>query len=471
MKDYDLIIIGSGSATNLIDPLIQSNPKIKIAVIDKDEPGGICLTRGCIPSKILLYLAELVRLIEEANELGVETEIKKIDFLKIMERMRSLIDKDIESIRTGLSSSENIDYYHDIAEFVSPYTMKVGKETIKSVMIFLTLGSRVIIPDIKGLDQVGYLTSDSAFKLTKLPKSIAIVGGGYIAAEFGHFFSAMGSDVTIVGRNSHFLPDEEPEISDLAKKVFQRYMKIITDHEVIEAKATSGVKQLIARNRENGKTIQVDAEEIMIACGRGPLTDILHPERGGVKTTKDGWIHVDDYLQTSQPNVWAFGDAQGRYLFRHMANYESEIAYLNAVLKRKVKVDYHAVPHAVFTYPEIASVGMREKDAVQKIGKEKVLVGFYLYENTAKGEAMNVKDYFVKVIVNGSNNEILGAHLIGPQASVLIQEIINVMYAPSRSAEIIDEAIHIHPAMNEVVQRAFGSLVPVEHYHEHVHRS
>ncbi len=469
LKNYDLIIIGSGSATNLLDPLIQSNPKIKIAIIDKDEPGGICLTRGCIPSKILLYPAELARLIEEAGELGVEAEITKIDFPGIMERMRSLIGKDIESIREGLSTSENIDYYHDVAEFVSPNTMKVANETIQSGMIFLTIGSRAIIPNIKGLEQVGYLTSDTAFKLTKLPTSIAIVGGGYIAAEFGHFFSAMGSAVTIVGRNPRFLPDEEPEVSELAKQKFGKHMKLITNYEVIEVgKTTSGTKQLVARSRDSGETIKVEAEEIMLACGRGPLTDILHPEKGGVKITKDGWIQVDEYLQTSQPNVWAFGDAQGRYLFRHMANYESEVAYLNAILKRKVKVDYHAVPHAVFTYPEVASVGMLEKEAVEKIGKENVLIGFYLYENTAKGEAMNVKDYFVKVIVNGSNNEILGAHIIGPQASVLIQEIINVMYAPSRSAEIIDNAIHIHPAMNEVVQRAFGSLMPVEHYHQHV---
>jgi mycothione reductase len=468
LKNYDLIIIGSGSATNLLNPLIEANPKIKIAIVDKDEPGGICLTRGCIPSKILLYPAELVRLIEEANELGVETKIDKIDFLRIMERMRSLIGKDIDSIREGLSSSENIDYYHDTAEFVSPYTMKVGNETIKSGMIFLTLGSRPVISKIKGIEETGYLTSDTVFQLTELPRSFAIVGGGYIAAEFGHFFSAMGSEVTILGRNPYFLPDEEPEISELAKKEFQKHLKLLTNHEVIEARKSPESKQLVARNRDTGETITVDAQEIVLACGRGPVTDILHPEKGGVKTTKEGWIQVDDYLQTSQSNVWAFGDAQGRYLFRHMANYESEIAYLNAILKRKVKVDYHAVPHAVFSYPEIASVGMREKEAVDKVGKDNVLVGFYLYENTAKGEAMNVKEYFVKVLVNGATNEILGAHIIGPQASVLIQEIINVMYSPTRSAEIIDEAIHIHPAMNEVVQRAFGSLMPVEHYHEHV---
>jgi mycothione reductase len=467
MKNYDLIIIGSGSATNLLNPLIESNSKIKIAVIDKDEPGGICLTRGCIPSKILLYPAELIRLIEEARELGVEAEIKNIDFAGIMGRMRSLIRKDIDSIRDGLSSSENIDYYHDVAEFVSPYTMKVAGEMISAKMIFLTTGSTAVIPKIKGLEEVGYPTSDSVFELTELPKSIVIVGGGYIAAEFGHFFSAMGSKVTIIGRNVRFLPDEEPEVSELAKKEFEKHMTVITGSEVLEARKTPTGKLLIARKKDS-TTIQIEADEILIASGRGPLTDILHPEKGGVKITKDGWIQVDEYLETSQPNVWAFGDAQGRYLFRHMANYESEIAYLNAILKRKVKVDYHAVPRAVFSYPEVASVGLREKEVIERVGKENVLIGYYLYENTAKGEAMNVKDYFVKVIVNGENSEILGAHIIGPQASVLIQEIINVMYAPTRSAEIVDEAIHIHPAMNEVVQRAFGSLMPVDHYHEHV---
>ena len=229
-----------------------------------------------------------MRHIEEARELGVETNITKIDFLKIMERMRSLIGKDIESIRQGLSSSENIDYYHDVAEFVSPYTMKVGSETIKSGMIFLTIGSKTNIPNMKGLEQVGYLTSDSVLQLTKLPESVAIIGGGYIATEFGHFLSSMGSKVTIVGRNPRILPEEEPEVSELAKKELGKHIEMITNCEVIEAQKTpGGLKRLIARDRTSGAAIQVDAEEIMVACGRGPLTDILHPEKGGVKTTKD----------------------------------------------------------------------------------------------------------------------------------------------------------------------------------------
>ena len=151
-----------------------------------------------------------------------------------------------------------------------------------------------------------------------------------------------------------------------------------------------------------------------------------------------------------------------------MANYESEILYQNAILKRKVKVDYHAIPHAVFTYPEIASVGMKEIEAVQQYGKDNILIGFCKYEDTAKGEAMNVSEYFVKVILDGRTEKVLGAHIIGPHASILIHEIIAVMYAPTQSARIISEAIHIHPALSEVVQRALGSLMPVDHYHHHV---
>jgi mycothione reductase len=464
-KRYDLIIVGSGSATNLLEPLIQQNPKIKIALIDKDDPGGICLTRGCIPSKIILYPAELVRTIEAAKELGVSAEIKEIDFKKIMSRMRDLIGKDIESIRAGLSSSENIDYYHSSVEFISPYTMQVDGQMISSPLILLCTGSKIVVPPIKGLEEAGYLTSDSALRLDKLPESILIVGGGYIAAEFGHFFSSMGAKVTIIGRNPQFLPEEEPEISALAAKEFRKHLELFTNLEVIEASVAKNRKKLIAKDRSSGSSSEFEADEIMIACGRGPLNDLLHPERAGIKTTPGGWIEVNEYMETSQPNVWAIGDADGKFLFKHVANYESQIVYYNMVLKQRIKADYSAIPHAVFTYPEIAAVGMRELDAIKQYGAEGIMIGFYKFENTAKGEAMNLKDYFVKVIVARKNSKILGAHIIGPEASVLIQEIINVMYTEEKNADTVNEAIHIHPALTEVVQRAFQSMMPVPAYH------
>ncbi len=472
MKEYDLIIIGSGSAMNIVDPMIEENPNIRIAVIDKDEPGGICLTRGCIPSKILLYPAELVRKIEEARQLGIDTSIRKISFEFIMERMRKLIYQDIDQIREGLSSSKNIDYYHDSAEFVAPYTMKVAGKEITGKMMFLCVGSKTIIPPIKGLDKVSYHTSDTVLKLKELPESIAIVGGGYIAAEYGHFFASMGSKVTIIGRNPQFVPEEEPEVSALAKEVLGRHMSILTNNEVTEVRQTSsGNKELVVVDRKTGKNTVIVAEEIMIATGRGPVTDILHPEKAGIKLTSDGWIAVNDFLETSQPGIWAVGDADGMHLFKHVANYESGIVYYNAVLKRKVKVDYHAVPHAVFTYPEIASVGLREEEAVRKYGSDKVLIGFHKYEDTAKGEAMNAKDYFVKVIVEADTQRILGAHIVGPEASILIHEIIPLMYTPEGSFRPIRDMMHIHPALSEVVDRAFQSLMAPEHYHHEMEHS
>jgi len=466
MKEYDLIAIGTGSAMSIVDAMIQENPDMRVAVIDKDEPGGICLTRGCIPSKILLYPAELVRTVQRVGKFGIEIDVKKIDFEKIMERMRTLINKEINMIREGLSHFKNIDYYPTVAEFIGPYTLKVGNDAIKSKMIFLCTGSKPVIPPIKGLEKTGYLTSDTILGITRLPESIAIVGGGYIAAEYGHFLSSMGSEVTIIGRNPQFLPKEEPEVSALAKRELQKHMEIITNHEVHEAeKMLTGKKKLVAVNRDNGKKIEITAEEILVATGRGPNTDVLHPERGKIKTDQRGWIMVNEYLETSQPDVWAFGDANGKYQFKHVANYEALVVYYNAVLKKRVKTDYHAIPHAVFAYPEIAGVGLREKEAVEKYGKDEVLIGIQRYQDTAKGEAMGVEDCFVKVIVEKRTMKILGAHVIGPYASVLIQEVINLMYTPEQSAEPMIKGMHIHPALNEVVERAFHSLMTTEQYH------
>ncbi len=379
--------------------------------------------------------------------------------------MRSKISEEISMIREGLSKEPGIDYYHDVAEFVSPYTMKVGGETITSRMIFLCTGSKPLIPQVKGLEDAGYLTSDTVLKMNKLPGSIAIMGGGFIAAEYAHFFSAMGSKVTIIGRNPQFLPNEEPEVSMLAKKEMSKHMDIITNHEVVEVQNTSdGKKKLIARDRSSGRSLDVVADEILVAAGRAPNTDILHPERGGIRTDEKGWTVVNEYFETSQPNIWAFGDADGKYLFKHVANYESIVVYRNVLQKKRVKVDYHAVPYAIFSHPEIASVGLKEKEAIERHGEENVLIGFYRYEDTAKGQAMEVKDCFVKVILDGTG-KILGAHIIGPHASILIQEIVNLMYTQEQSAVPIRRGMHIHPALSEVVERAFGSLMPPVRYH------
>jgi dihydrolipoamide dehydrogenase len=336
--------------------------------------------------------------------------------------------------------------------------MRIGEHTITAKMIFIASGARVGIPKVKGIENVDYLTSDTVLELETPPNSILIVGGGYIGVEYGHFFAGIGTKTTIIQRPPRLLPDEEPEISDLLKKELQTRIEIHTNHEVIEVKQEGNIKTLVARNREDGTLQEFSAEALMLAAGRVPNSDILKPEKTGVKLDERGFVKVNEYLETSKKNIWAFGDAIGKEMFKHVANYEAGIVWHNAIHDHKVPMDYSAAPHAVFSHPQVASVGLKEAEAKQ-LGY-KILVGKALYKDTAMGGAMGEPEGFVKVIVERETGKILGGHIIGAEASILIQEIINAMVTETRSYAPIIRAMHIHPALPEVVQNAFGNLQP-----------
>ncbi len=463
---FDAILIGTGSGLELVNGILQVNPEARVAVIDKDKPGGICLTRGCIPSKILLYVADLVRMIERAGAFGIDAEIREIHFPRIMERMRTMVRADADPIRKGLESVPNIWFFPAVAEFVGPATLVVRGATITAPKIFLCTGSRPAIPEIAGLEKTGYLTSDILLDLTRLPESLVIIGGGYIAAEYGHFFSAMGSEVTIIGRNPRFLHEEEPEISVAAERALGKYARILSGFEVtrIEPETPRG-KTIVATNRAAGTSVEIHAGEILLAAGREPNHDLLHPERSGIAVDEKGWITTNERMETNQPGIWAFGDADGKYLFRHVANHEAAVAFYNAVLDKKKSADYHAVPHAVFMYPEIAGVGFGEAEAIEKFGEKDILIGFSEYSQTAKGSAMGAEGCFVKIIARETDGLLLGAHIIGPDASVLIQEVINVLSTKDPSPGQLIHAMHIHPALSEVVQAACRTRMHVDEYH------
>ncbi len=461
MKTYDAIAIGTGSVMSIVSGLISKNPEARVAVIDKDEPGGICLTRGCIPSKILLYPAELLHDIRKAGDFGIDVEVKNIDFSKIMQRMRKIIGEDIKEIEEGLREHPNIDYYRAKASFIEPYTLEVDGEKIKSQKIFIGSGSKPLVPPIRGLKEVGYLTSDTLLKLEEMPESLCIIGGGYIAMEYGNFFANLSSQVKIVEALPRVLYNEEEELSQAVQEEMGRIAEIYTGHRVVEVKKKGNSKVVVAE-RKDGKRVEIEAEEVLVAVGRASNSDLLKPERGGIKTDAKGWIVVNEYLETSQPGVYALGDANGKFMLKNVANYEAEVVFLNAVLGERIKMDYSVVPHAVFTQPEIASVGLKEKEAIEKFGKENVLIGYERYENTGKGIAMNEKG-FVKVIVS-RKGEILGAHIAGKFASVLIQEVVNLMKLGAGYDAVL-EAMHIHPALSEAVQWAFSNLMSPEEYH------
>ncbi len=458
MERFDVIVIGSGSGMLVASAAVDQG--LRVALVEHGKMGGTCINVGCVPSKMLIYPTDVIATIKESAKLGIHATVDSVDFKNIMNRMHALVNHDSGHQANAVEATPNLTWFKETGEFISDYTMQVGAHTITAEIIFIVSGARPETPLIKGIDKVDYLTSDTVLDLQTPPKSILIVGGGYIGMEYGHFFSGLGTKTTILQRPNRVLPDEEPEISELLKIEMGRRMEIYTGYEALEAKQEGTVKTVVARNRQDGSQKEFSADAIMIATGRVSNADTLKLEKTGVKLDEHNFIEVDDYLQTSKKNIWAFGDAIGKYMFKHIANYEAGIAWHNALHDQKVKADFSAAPHAVFSHPQVASVGLTEEEAKQQ--KRQVLIGVALYRDTAMGAAMGYVDGFVKVLVDKETGKILGGHIIGPDASILIQEIVNSMVSGNGGFAPIAQGMHIHPAMSEVVQNAFGNL----HQHE-----
>jgi dihydrolipoamide dehydrogenase len=453
MKSYDVIVIGSGAGAIISDEAAAQG--LKVALIDRGPlVGGTCLNWGCIPSKMLIYTADRIVEIKEARKLGIEAEVKNIDFHSIMERMRKSRQESQTHIREGIKQSKNLDFYESEGHFMGDYTLEVNGDKLKGERIFIASGSRPFIPLIKGLENVDYLTNESVLELKERPDNLIIIGGGYIAVEFGHFFAAMGTEVTILEMADRLVLSEELEISDLLKGELSKHMKVYTNalaEEVIESE--SGVA-VVTKDTNTGKRREFTAQRIMMAVGRRSNADILEVENTGVETDKKGFIKVNEYLETNQNNIFAIGDANGQQMFRHMANREAEIVAQNVFYGTKIKVDYSAIPHAVYSHPQIASVGLTEAQARENYN---ILIGRTKYFDIAKGEAMMEKEGFAKVIVEKGSSRILGFHIIGPYAPELIQEVVNAMTSGG-GLEEMNQGIHIHPALSELVQYTLNSL-------------
>ncbi|MGC8568898.1 MAG: dihydrolipoyl dehydrogenase [Nitrososphaeria archaeon] len=453
MKKFDVIAFGTGSASNIYAELLAHNRNIRIAIIENGPVGGICLTRGCIPSKMLLYPAEIVHSIKRAKDFWIDAQVSSVDFERIMSWAHDEVMGESYQIENALMSDPRVTLYRTTGEFVGEYQVKVGDEIITGDKILLCTGSRPFIPNIPGLQEAGFYTNENFFTMRKLPKRTAVIGGSFVGLEFGFFLSMMGSDVYVFEMLDRIAYQEEPEISYQLESDLDDHMHILPRSKVVEVKKVGEKKMVVAEDLDGGGTFEVEADEIVVAAGRQSNSDITKPERTGVKTDEKGWIIVNEYMETTKPNIWACGDAIGKHMFKHAANYESMIVYYNAFKGRRLKADFHAVPHAIFTQPEVGAVGSRESEV-----KSEYLVGFYLYKDTAKGLAMKDEEHFAKVIVDRENGRVLGGHIIGPYASSMIHEVILLMNAGDQSFYPVYEMMHVHPAVNEVVERAFGSL-------------
>ena len=453
MKNYDVIVIGSGCGALISDEAAEHG--LKTALIDKGPLiGGTCLNWGCIPSKMLIYSADRIAETEEAKKLGITSEIKNIDFNAIMERMRQSRQESQINIREGIQQLENLDFYEGEAHFIADYAIEVNGEQLKGDIIFIASGSRPFIPPIEGSENIAYLTNESVLELKERPDSLIIIGGGYIAVEYGHFFAAIGTKVTILEMADRLVLSEEPEISELLKEQLIKRMEVHTNAQAEEVKGDNQSVTVVTKDNKSGQKKEFTAQRILMAVGRRSNADLLKVENAGIELDRRGFIKVNEYLETNKKNIFAVGDANGQQMFTHMANREATIAANNAFHGASLKVNYDAVPHAVYSHPQIASVGLWEEYARKDYD---IIVGRTSYFEIAKGEAMMEKEGFAKAIVEKGSNRILGFHIIGPYAPVLIQEVVNAM-TTGGNAEEIDQGIHIHPALSELIPATLDSL-------------
>jgi mycothione reductase len=452
MKEYGVIVIGSGCGMNIVEEALDRG--MSVALVDKGPLGGTCANLGCIPSKMLIFAADRIAEIQEAKKLGIGAEIKNIDFGFIMERMRTSVLENREHIKQGITHAENLDFYEGEGRFVDNYTIEVKSEKIKGDKIFIASGSRPLIPPIKSLDSVDFLTNETVLQLKERPESLIIIGGGYIAVEYGHFFAAMGTRVTMLEMADRLVLAEEPEISELLKKELSRRMDVYTGVQAEEVKRNRRGATVIVNDLKVGGKKEFTAQRILVAVGRRSNTDLLKVENTGIEVDKRGFIKVNEYLETTRKAIFAVGDANGQQMFTHVANVEASLAAVNAINGSKLKMDYSAAPHAVYSHPQIASVGLTEEAARKTY---KILVGKAKYSDVAQGEAMMEENGFAKTVLEADTGKILGFHIIGPYAPILIQEVIDIM-ASGGGIDRIQAGMYIHPAITELIPAVFGNL-------------
>lgn len=456
MEKFDLIVIGGGSGLNVASAAAKKG--MKVAVIEPGPLGGTCLNRGCIPSKMLIETAEIAQAVRRAPDFGIAAKIQAVDFPGIMSQTMEFIDEEAAGIEEAIKANPKYTLYKNFSHFTGPKKLMVGNEEIEGEKIVIAAGTRPAIPPIPGLDKTPYYTSDTIFRLDRLPHHITFIGGGYISCEMAYFFGSLGSTVTIIDRGNLLISNEDEEVAAKFTEVFKKMYQVIPNATVAGVTGTGSKEEIdVTINVESGeKTKAIHADMLFIAAGRVPNTDTLKCAEAGYKLTEKGFLAVDEYMETSVPGVWALGDIVGKAPFKHGANWEARHVVMNALEGKKVAVDYRVMPHAIYSSTQAAGVGLREQDLKEK--KIDYAVGKYPYIKTGMGKALKDHDGFAKILVDKSTRKIVGAHILGTDASILIHEVVVAMQAAGGDLDAIKNSIHIHPALSEVIQRAVNAI-------------
>ncbi len=452
MRSFDLLIIGAGSGNSVIGP---EHDAWDIAIAEHGLFGGTCLNVGCIPSKMFVYAAEVAELTADSERLGVHTRFEGADWPAVRDRIFGRIDPIAEGGLDYRQGLPNVTVYTDTARFVGSRTVAVGGETITAERIVVAAGARPAIPDVEGLATCGYHTSDTVMRLDDLPERLLVLGGGYIAAELGSVMGVFGSQVTFVLRGDTFLRREDDEIRTRFTSEYSRRFDVRLDTPVLAARR-EGSEVVLTVEDAAGRS-ELRADELLVATGRIPNSDRLEVDAAGIDTDPAGYVVTDDQLRTNAEGVWALGDITNPVQLKHVANHEARVVSHNLSHPGDpIRVDHRFIPHAVFGHPQVASVGLTERECRQRALPYRCHV--QPYSSAAYGWAMEDTESAVKVIAHAETRRLLGAHIIGPQASTLIQQLIQGMHFDLTVDQMARHQYYIHPALPEVVEQALLEL-------------
>lgn len=449
MESFDLIIIGAGSGNSILTPDFDD---WKVAIVERDVFGGTCLNRGCIPSKMFIYPASIVERVRTADRLGVAAHLDEVRWPEIRDRVFGRIDPIAGGGEDYRRSLDNVTVFKSDARFVGPKQLQVDDQVITADTIVLAAGARPRIPDIPGLAQVPFHTSATIMRIDEVPQRLAVLGGGFIACEMAHVFGSFGAEVTIINRSEHLLRAEDDDVSAAFTEVFRERFHLRCGgvptkiHEV-------GTE--IHIEFEGGDHIVADA--LLVATGRIPNGEQLGVTQTGVELDDDGYVVVDQFQRTGVEGIWALGDISNPMQLKHTANAETRVVAHNIVHPDDLQtVNYSGTPSAVFSDPQVASVGLTERE-VKAAGIDYV-VHSQPYAATAYGWAMEDTHGFCKVIADANTRQLLGGHIIGHEASILIQQLVQGLRFGLTVDQMAREPLYPHPALSEVVEQALLEL-------------
>ncbi|WP_333676266.1 FAD-containing oxidoreductase [Dyella sp.] len=452
---FDAVVVGAGQAgPSLAERLGKSGRKV--AVVERKLVGGTCVNTGCIPTKAMVASAYVAQQARRAASYGVNTGDVRVDMEAVWQRTQGISGQSRSSVEKWLAGMQNVSLLRGHAAFESTHTLRVGDTLIEADEIFLNVGGRAVVPDFPGIDSVPYLTNTSVLQLRELPRHLVIVGGSYIGLEFGQMFRRFGAEVTIVERSDRLLPKEDPDVSAAVVDILeQEGIKLHLAAKCIELRGKSGEISVVAQCARPG--LDVRGTHLLLAVGRRPNTDALGLDKAGVATDAHGYIVVDDQCRTNVPGIWAMGECNGKGAFTHTAYNDYEIVAANVLDGEPRRISDRILAYALFIDPPLGRIGLTEQEALKQ-GHD-VRVGVRPMTRVGRAVERGETLGFMKVIVDGKTEQLLGAAILGVSGDEAIHSLLDVMYAKARY-QTVTHAVHIHPTVAELLPTVLQSLSP-----------